>query len=192
MFKKLSFIVLAILFLAQGIAFATEPGYRTSPGRGEIVQMPYQSDPPKKFRVVRWVGAGAAESELAKDSIVIWDLTIDDGVTINTTTTSYDSSVAGILVTAALTQDTADNTAIQDIGRDNWAWLQTYGKSQADLCTLCTVPIAGAAMGTSSTAGKANVFLPSTTLSYANGYAGFYFDSATAGATDVECFVHTE
>lgn len=190
MSKRIILVLLAVLFIA-GTTLAATPGDRTSPGRGEIATMPYPSDPPKRFRLVRWVGAGATESTLAKDSIVVWDTTIDDGVTINTTTTSYDSSVAGILVTAALTQDTSDNTAVQDIGKDNWAWLQTYGLSQVNIGASQNVE-AGGAMGTSTTAGKSGRFLASTTASTAEGYAGFYFDAAAAEATDVECFVKTE
>lgn len=189
--RKLLLVLLAVLFIA-GTAFAATAGNRTSPGRGEIAQMPYPSDPPKRFRLVRWVGVGASESTLAADSIVVWDTTIDDGVTINTTTTSYDSSVAGILVTAALTQDTSDNTAVQDIGKDNWAWLQTYGKSQVNLCGNSAASAAGSAMGTSTTAGEANVFVASTSNPIANGYAGFFFDVVVAGVDDAEVFVKTE
>jgi len=191
MSKRIFLVLLAVLFV-WGIAFAATPGTRTSPGRGEIVQMPYASDPPKRFRMVRWVGAGATESTLAADSIVVWDTTIDDGVTINTTTTSYDSSVAGILVTAALTQDTVDNTAVQDIGKDNWAWLQTYGKSQVNLAATAASTSAGSAMATSTTAGEAAPFVASTSSSIANGFAGFFFDVATSGTDDVECFVRCE
>lgn len=197
MSRKLLLVLLAILFV-WGMAFAATPGTRTSPGRGEIIEMPYQSDPPKKFRVVRWVGTGATESELAKDSIVVWDTTIDDGVTINTTTTSGDSAVAGIIVQAALTQDTADNTAIQDIGRDNWTWLQTYGLCEVDLASTVAV-VAGGAMGTSATAGAATRYLYTMTpttigLSDRNigGYAGFFFDDAIASTTNVQCFLKVE
>lgn len=196
MSRRIIFVLLAVLFIA-GTAFAATSGNRLSPGRGEIVQMPYPSDPPKKFRLVRFVGTGATESELAKDSIVVWDKTIDDGVTIGTTTTSGDSSVAGVIVQACLTQDTADNTAVQDIGRDNWTWLQTYGLSQVDLSSNSAV-VAGGAMGTSTTAGAATIYLsPRTetvwsTATLNEGYAGFFFDAAAASATDVECFIRTE
>lgn len=191
MSRRIILVLLAVLFIV-GIAFATTPGTRTSPGRGEIVQMPYQSDPPKRFRVVRYVGTAGGDA-LAADSIVIWDLTLDDGITINTTTTSGDSAVAGILVTAALTQDTADNTAIEDIGRDNWAWLQTYGLSQVDISAAAVV--AGNAMGTSATAGAATKYGydgQATVASLKQGYAGFFFDSAAASATDVQCFIKVE
>lgn len=189
MSRKFILVLLAVLFIA-GTAIAATPGDRTSPGRGEISTMPYPSDPPKKFRVVRFVGTAGGSAQ-AKDSIVVWDSTLDDGITINTTTTSGDSTVAGVLVTAALTQDTADNTAVQDIGKDNWAWLQTYGLSQVDTSSAVAI-VAGGAMGTSTTAGAATMFLPSTTSPNVQGYAGFFFDAASAGATDVECFVKTE
>ena len=187
MSKKILLVLLAVLFMA-GTAFATDPGYRSSPGRGEIVQMPFQSDPPKRFRLVRFLGP--LVTELAKDSIVVWDTTVDDGVTIATTTTSGDSSVAGIIVQTVLSQDTADNTAVEDIGLQNWTWLQTYGLSQVDLGSS-GIATAGSAMGTSATAGGASLFvgnlLPST-----QGYAGFFMDTAAAAGTDVECFVRTE
>lgn len=189
MSKRIILVLLAVLFIA-GIAFAETPGYRLSPGRGEIIQMPFQSDPPKKFRMVRYIG-GLTASTLAADSIVVWDTVTDDGVTVNTTTQSGDSSVAGILVQAIMTQDTTSNTAVQDIGKDNWSWLQTYGLSQVDMSGTTTV-LAGSAMGTSGTAGKATMFMPSTTNSLAQGNAGFFLDAAAASSTDVECFVRTD
>jgi len=190
MLKRLLLVSLAILLLS-GIAFAVTPGGGKSPGRGELVEMPYQSDPPKRFRVVRYLGTQDTDG-IAKDSIVVWDTTIDDGVTINTTTTSGDSTVAGILVQAILTQDVVDNTAIQDIGRDNWSWLQTYGLSQVDLSAAAVS--AGDAMGTTATAGAGGRYTATTGYGNSNqqGYAGFFFDAAAASATDVECFVKTE
>lgn len=196
--RKLFLVILVALFMAGAVCssvFAATPGSRTSPGRGEIAQMPYPSDPPKRFRLVRYIGLQDLDG-IAATSIVIWDKTVDDGVTITTTTVSGDSSVAGILATTILTQDTVDNSAVQDIGLDNWAWLQTYGYALVDVSSANSI-IAGAAMGTGTTAGLATIYMPSTdadwsTRTVSQGFAGFFFDDAAKSATDVEAFVRTE
>lgn len=173
-----------------GIAFA-QPGYRRDPGVGDILgQGQYQSDAHKIFRMVRydpptWSGSGT----LAADSIVIWSLDDDygdDGVTVTTTTTSYDSAVAGIIVQQAQTPDADDRTAVEDIGHRNWTWLQTYGLSEA---TVQSPVNSGDSIATSSTAGSITQFFPSTSDSGANGNAGFAYDAATTSATDVQVFI---
>ena len=190
--KITSFVILAILLVA-GIAFAT-PGYQRNPGTGDILgQGKQQADPHKIFRMVRYVpttysGAGT----LAADSIVIWNLTEDDGITVTTTTTSSDSAVAGIIVQQALTPDTDGNTAAQDAGLGNWTWLQTYGLSQVNLLTGGKATAAGDAMGTSTTAGEAIQHIGATvsiTSSRNQGITGFFYDASTAGAHDVEVFL---
>lgn len=191
MFKKILYLTLAIL-LVSGVAFADTPGYRQSHGVGDILgQGKYQSDPHKIFRMVRYDPPTFLGSEtLAKDSIVIWDLSADDGVTVTTTTTSSDSSVAGILATQALTPEVDGNTAAEDRGKQNWTWLQTYGLAQVNaVATVGVVATAGAAMGTSTTAGEAAQFVASATDPNANGNAGFFYDAAAAGTDDVECFL---
>lgn len=182
-------ILVAILFSYGGIASAATPGYRQSHGVGDILgQAKNQSDAHKIFRMVRYVQASfAGAATLAADSIVVWNLTEDDGVTVTTTTVSSDSAVAGIIVTQALTQDTENNTAVQDRGRDNWTWLQTYGLSQVD--NLLIINNAGDAMGTSTTAGEATSHLGSVTDPRAQGVAGFFYDTSAAAQTDVECFL---
>lgn len=186
--KRIPFIILAIL-LVCGVASAATPGYRQDPGTGDILgQGKYQSDAHKIFRMVRYVPATySGATTLAKDSIVIWDLSSDDGVTVTTTTTSSDSAVAGIIVTQALTPDTDGNTAVQDRGKVNWTWLQTYGLSQVD--NLLILSAAGHAMGTSTTAGEANPHLGNSTNPRAQGMAGFFYDASAAAQTDVECFL---
>ena len=188
--KRLFLICLAILLIA-GIAFAATPGYRQNPGTGDILgQGKYQQDPHKIFRMVRYVPVTyAGATTLAADSIVVWDTGEDDGVTVTTTTLSADTTVAGIIVTQALTPDTDGNDAEDDVGQGNWTWLQTYGLSQVNLATGSNSQ-AGSAMGTSTTAGEATVFSVLDSgrhLQY--GFAGFFYDADTAGADDVECFL---
>jgi len=184
--RKLFLITLVIL-LTGGLAFA-QPGYRQDPGVGDILgQGKLQSDPHRIFRMVRYPQATGAA--LVAESIVVWDVTNDDGVTVTTTTTSGDSAVAGIIKTQALTQDTTGNTAVQDRGKDNWTWLQTYGFAEVRVDGSHGVAEAGAAMGTCATAGEACTFRANTNETTQNGYAGFFYDTSAAAADNVEVFL---
>ncbi len=195
MIRKLSLIIVAVLFMA-GTAFAQTPGFRADPGIGDILgQSKLQSDAHKIFRMVRYVPVTyAGSTALAADSIVVWDVTNDDGVTVTTTTLSSDSTVAGIIVQQALTPESGNenNTAAQDRGERNWTWLQTFGLSQVDLVATVSDSVAGEAMGTSTTAGEATVHQyagPAALDPLSQGMAGFFVDAATAGANDVEVFL---
>lgn len=130
---------------------------------------------------------------LTKESIVIWDYISDDGVTVTTTTTSPDSAVAGILATSALTPDIGQHgwTAFQSISTRNWVWLQTYGKTMVRIGAANAV-VAGEAMSTSTTAGEAGHFRPSTTDAQLQGNAGFFYDDGAAAADSIECFLNID
>jgi len=193
--KKILSLVLIALMVA-GVAYAATPGYRLSPGIGEnmtTAQGGQQSDPGKTFRMVRFMPATATANSttLTAESIVIWDLSSDDGVTITTTETSYDSAVAGIIVHACLTPETIGNTAAVDRGKRNWTWLQTHGLAQVRVQNLGSV-VVGEAMATSNNEGEAGSFVASASAAGLNGNAGFFFDSAAADTDDVECFVTCE
>ncbi|HEC64907.1 MAG TPA: hypothetical protein ENI23_06430 [bacterium] len=187
--RKRIFSLLLVTLLVCGVAFG-QSGISRDPGVGEILgQRGYQDEGNKIFRMVRYIQVTIGDTVLPADSIVVWDTTADDGVTVTTTTTSDDSTVAGIIVQQALTQDTNGNTAVQDRGKDNWTWLQTYGKSQVDLVGTSFVPAAGNAMGTSTTKGEADSFLGSITDPTLMGKAGFFYDADTAGDNNVEVFL---
>lgn len=194
--KFLSIFVAALLMLGVvGQVHAATPGHRQSHGVGDILgQKKLEDEPHKIFRKVRYVPVTySGATTLAADSIVVWSLTEDDGITVTTTTTSSDSAVAGIIVTQALTPDTDGNTAAQDRGGVNWTWLQTYGLSQVNLIAGGVATAAGDAMGTSTTAGEAiqHVGDGNQTSNRARnqGVAGFFYDASTAGADDVEVFL---
>jgi len=185
--KIISLVLVAVLIGTTAYALG-------SPGIGDILgQGKFPSDPHKIFRLVRYVPSSYSldSATLVDQSMVVWDKTSDDGVTVTTTTTSPDSSVAGIIALDVLTPDTGDagNTAYQDIGKKNWTWLQTYGYA---LVRITGAVAAGNAMGTSATAGESESFIPQTTDSTKNGFAGFYYDSAAAASDDVECFVRCD
>ncbi len=194
--KKTLFIFVALL-LVGGLVFAATPGYRQSPGTGTIVHSGgYQSDATKTFRMVRWNPYLSKESTLSAGSIVIWNHTsADDGVTITTSIVSGDSSVAGIVVVDCLSPDDSvyGNAATQDVGKKNWTWLQTYGKSDVYVGGQAgQVAITGGAMGVSITRGRAGQFVP-TGASIGQGNAGFFYDGAAIGTSGtVECFLKCE
>lgn len=186
--RKLSLVLIAILFTC-GVASA-QPGFRQNPGVGDILgQGKQQSDAHRIFRMVRYTPATySGASTLAADSIVIWDLTLDDGVSVDTTTTSADSAIAGIIVVAALTPEADSLTAVQAHGDKNWTWLQTYGLSQVNMSTTANIA-AGDAICTSTTAGEATAFSSNSRNPRAQKIAGFSYDAATAGDDDVEVFL---
>ena len=188
--RKYLFISLAILLVA-GLAIAA-PGNQTSPGHGDkLGQGGLASDPGKIFRLVRYVptSGSTVSATLAANSIVIWDLVSDDGVTVTTTTTSYDTAVAGIIVANALTPETLGNTAFADVGKRNWTWLQTYGKSLVNIQGDSDTSSAGDAMSCGSDAGEACDFVGGGTDAQTQGMAGFFYDDGAAGADGVECFL---
>ena len=192
--KRLFISLLAVLFVA-GIAFAQQRGSSSDPGVGDILgQKGLQDQGNKIFRMVRYVPPTWSGSDaLATESIVVWDLSSDDGVTVTTTTVSCDSAVAGIIVAQALTPQVDGNTAAQDRGKRNWTWLQTYGVSQVRVESGADINTAGDAMGTSTVAGEATFFdVNNTTNPRAMGNAGFFYDTASASDDDVEVFIRLD
>lgn len=185
--RKLFFAILAVLLMA-GQCFAVT---QTLPYTGDILGgKGYQSDPHRIFRMVRYVPPSWADSTtLVAESIVVWETSGDDGVTVTTSTVTSDSRVAGVIATQALTPETDGNTAAQDAGKRNWTWLQTYGLAQ----TFCVASVgaipAGGAFGTSTTAGEAAGYISNTTSTLTQGKAGFVMDACTAGDNDVEVFI---
>jgi len=193
MIKRLYFSLLTVL-LISGMAFAATPGYRQNPGTGDIMGSgKYPSDAHKIFRLVRYVPPSySGATTLAANSIVTWDLTADDGVTVTTTTTSSDSAVAGVIVTQALTPDVSGNTAAQDVGKSNWTWLQTYGYGLVNLVSGGSNVSAGHAFGTSTTAGNVAPYDNTVNDPGRVGIAGFFYDAATAGDTGVKVFLRLD
>ena len=181
-------LALSLVLLIGGQVFAQ--GYAADPGVGDILgQGKYQSDAHKIFRMVHYVPVTYnGSTDVTAPAIAVWDKTLDDGVTVTLTTTSADSSVAGIIVTRANTPDVSGNTAVQNRGKDNWTWLQTYGLSTVDFLTL--VDDVGSQIGTSTTAEEAAMCTPNTTQPERNGCFGFAYDTATAGDDGVQVFIN--
>ena len=189
------FVLAVAILLISGVVMAVNP---PGPGTGDIMgQGKYAFDPHRTFRLVRYAPQGTAPSNfltgLAANSIVVWDITEDDGVTINGTTISGDSAVAGVIVNAVISRDStgaAGNSAQDDAGQVNWTWLQTYGRIDVRMGTASAG--AGDALGTSNTVGGAGQFTPNTLESTQNGNAGFFYDDGTTGGTAVQVFIKCE
>lgn len=193
-FRKVLAMLLVALLISS-VAFAATPGRDQGHGRGDVAGNAgrYDWDPQKTFRLVRYVPSSYSldSATIVTESIMVWDKTSDDGVTVTTTTTSYDSAVAGIIVQQALTPTTADagNTAKQDYAKRNWTWLQTYG--QAEVRVGDGAVAAGDAMACNGTAGEAGTFLGGT-VAGAQGNAGFFYDASAKALDDVEVFIRCE
>lgn len=190
LFSALFAFALAFLMMIGG-AMAATPGNQQSPGIGEIKgqgKPVYEAH--RTFRLVRYVPASGNNDSatLGKYAIVIWDILSDDGITVTTTTTSGDTTVAGITPVDTLTPDinTLGNTATADEGNRNWTWIQTYGKALVNWESGGGAATAGGAFGTAATAGRANTFTFATTAgSNVNGIAGFVYNTVS-GASDGE------
>lgn|SRR3990167_590068 len=198
-----------VLIVGQG----NQPtiGKAAGHGAGDLVgQGKYDSDPHKIFRFVRYVSPNeeGKDTIVSADFVVIWDTGAsgDDAVTVTTTVISQDTRVAGILVTDILPPISTDTitTAANDIGKRNWGWVQTYGLAEGFLSNTGADAVAGQALGTSSITGEIATYVVSgdevldwmtqTAVSSRPylGNAGFFYDSSTAGDSNVQVFLKCE
>lgn len=153
--KKFFAVLLAVLFMST-VAIAAPGNYSAPDEPGDIVaKHGTMATPDRTFRLVRYqppskVDASVCAS-LTKDSIVIWDSTSADGVTITYTSTSGDCRVAGIAAVTFLTPEYYGRTASNDLGGRNWGWIQTYGLCNMRVGSKGTA--ANKAIGTGSVVG---------------------------------------
>lgn len=224
--KKLFVLSLALLLCFGGVASAVDygsvvkgggqvtSGYHAGQAPGEIAnQGKYISEPHRKFRFVRYVppqpststGTGGHILDLiaSKDSVVIWSTSVsgDDGVTVTLSTTSQDTRIAGILGTDALPPISTDvvSGAQADIGKRNWAYLQTYGKATAFYNPGNGASTAGGAFGVSVITGEIGSYSVSpdaagtdTASTTQLGFGGFFYDASPAGDNGAAVFLKCE
>ena len=206
--KKLLIISLIALFIAGAVGVGYAIQSASGPGAaGDIMGMQagrYAGDAHRTFRLVRngpasttvWTAAAA----LIAGQLVIWDTTQSpygaDGVTVTTSTTTNDSRIAGMMVSAAPTRDASlksiqgtipVTTATEDVGQANWGWLQTYGLSLSKATVSANVAstnlLVGGAVGCSDTAGRIQAFVANASTATANGNAGFAMETILPSAT---------
>lgn len=197
MMKRL-IVIVAILSLTLSMGNLAFAGAKGTGLAGDYHgQGKFDSDPQRVFRLVRFLQDGGSDSwftncEISEDSIVVWNLTDDDGVTVSLTTSSNVPYVAGVLATTCDSETTNNlsNTAVQDIGKDNWAWMQTYG-----LCTFINDGAAafaeGDAVGTGVRYGEVGRFVASTAAGNNNGFAGFAYGPMSPNGI-FQGFIRTE
>ena len=190
MFKKILSIALIAFFMAGSVCFAAGP---TGPGYpGEILgQNKYQYEAHRVFRLVH-VSPGNNDADgIAAGSVVVWDDVLDDGVSVETTTTSGDARIAGILVTTVVSNDVLGSTntkASDDAGSNaNWGWLQTYGLYIDATANAAGGVTVGDAVCAGTTAGSISRYtittVGATNATAANGILGCALDTAAASGT---------
>lgn len=150
--KILSLVLIASFVCVAAFAGPTRPGAGFIPPNGG-----YPFDPPKTFRLVRF-DHDTQQSDLdvmTAGSVVVWNTDHADGVTVMDSVITADSRVAGLLATDVYGQLSADdgNTAVEDYGKRNWVYLQTYGYNE-DVIAYDEAATTGDAAIVSATAGR--------------------------------------
>jgi len=145
--KLLSFLLIGVL--AFSVNVYAEQQIDEGQQRG-------QTNAVSKFFVARNAREGTL---ISADRVVIWDTTSNDGVTVTTSTTSFDPLVAGVTIDA-IVGITSDNTAADSSGTSNWGRVRVYGRHAAVSWdsgdTICTV---GGLVAHHNLAGEATSFL---------------------------------
>lgn len=126
-----------------------------------------KSTAPKIFFVGRFARTNAVGTNgnmISRDRAVIWDVTSNDGKTVQYTTTSHDPLFAGIAMDN-IPGSSRDTTAANDEAGDNWGRIQTWGRQDnVSFDTHTTVgtglegPTAGLKVSTSAVSGRVTVF----------------------------------
>lgn len=150
------------------------------------------SNPVTVLTLVRYANADVDAPPITAGDVVIWNFVSDDGVTIDLAAASTDA-VAGISVGTIPTAETMSNTAVQDLGKRNWGYIQIYGYYPT--CKIDGTTIAaGGGLRASPTARRATTSNATGLIqSGANGGSslGFAYDASSAQAESAEVFVRT-
>lgn len=156
--KTMSFVL--ALFLILGFGYFAAPSAHADV---QIDEGQLKSTAAVVFFIGRYARTGNENApggtHISADSVVIWDTTSADGVTIRTTTTSFDALVAGVTMDR-IPGSSRDNTASEDDAYNNWGRVQTWGLHQ-NVRFQATAGIfnfvAGQRVSAASTSGDATV-----------------------------------
>src|SRR3990167_9586721 len=108
MTKRIFALLIALSFVG-GSAFALgEPTYESYEHKAYATQK--RGEPVRTLKLVRFGATDLNTATLSSESVVVYDTTSDDGVTIATTATSADDTIAGVVATG-VTIPTADSTS---------------------------------------------------------------------------------
>ena len=191
--KKRLFAFIAIAFLISGgVAYSYEEG---SSANAKEDHPGSAADPVRVYTLVRYPDANPNTTSLSSGDVVIWDLASDDGVSVNLNSVVglagavlSNDAVAGVAVDTIPTSEpnTGGNTAVQDIGKRNWGYIQIYGFNSA--CKVDSSAIL-AGSGLRASADPRRAAIGSISLgSIGGGPLGFAYDansSATSDAAEV-------
>lgn len=152
--KKILSLFLALSLIGGGIVLAD-----VQIDKGQTL-----STAPKIWFVGRYARTGVEErggaTHISADSVVVWDVTSNDGVTINKTTTSFDALVAGVTIDR-IQGSSRDNTAANDESSNNWGRIQTWGRHanvRFQVCAPLFVCSAGMRVGSGSTSQDSAIY----------------------------------
>lgn len=181
--RKIFSVVLALCLVGGGFALADQ----ISAGQ-ERGQSGYNT----KFVVVR----NGRSSPLSKDRVVIWDSVSADGITVTTTTTSYDGLVAGVLMDD-IPGNSNDETAADSSGTSNWGRMQIYGPhTDVSMDNGMIVCSAGSKVGTSAVAGQIGRYYEkssddgvNTNTDMSRDYLGVTLEACATGNKSIDVFI---
>lgn len=152
--KKILSLFLALLLIGGGFVTADV----------QVDQGQKLSTASRVWFVGRYARTGVEErggaTHISADSVVVFDSTSDDGVTINKTTTSFDALVAGVTIDR-IQGSSRDVTAANDEGGGNWGRIQTWGFHSGVRFQVCAPPFvcaAGMRVGAGSTSQDSAIY----------------------------------
>lgn len=150
-------------------------------------------------RYARTTAIATSGNMISKDRIVVWDKVSNDGVTVDYSTTSNDSMVAGVAMDN-IPGSSRDSSAVSDVGASNWGRIQVWGR-HADVSwdqstvggasALCST---GTLVGVSArNAGAAGMFIKTSAdtvrAAVSTDSAGFLLESPAASDKTVDIFL---
>lgn len=195
--KLLSLFAIGFLFVG-GIALAD---YDESGAiRNLKIQHPgLNSDAVKVITLVRYPDANPNTPSISSGDVVIWDLTSDDGVSINLNSVVglagavlSNDAVAGVAVGTIPTAEPGNggNTLANDNGKRNWGYIQIYGVNTSVKVDSSTI-LAGSGLRASADPRRAGIG-SAATGSVGGGPLGFAYNASSATADAATIFIRCE
>lgn len=189
--KLVSIFLCAFLITGVGVVLADV----------QIDEGQSKSTAPIKWFTARYARDAAFPSVISSGKVVVWDSTSNDGVTVNTTTTSYDGLAIGITIDT-IPASSRDNSAANDEGYNNWGRVQVWGRAAAvSFDSGATTCVAGSKVGAHSAAGESTLFALSALSdditvaarhmpNLSRDYIGVTLEACAAGNKDIDVFVN--
>ena len=193
--KRILLIIALALFVAAPGFTRDQPGFQNYEIKRGVGAR--DSDASREVKLVRHGNQAQDGASLVSGDLVVWSVNSDDGVTVTTTTTSGDGSIAGIIATTIQTADSVQNSAAEGLGRRNWGWMVVSGPMVVDVTAGGTSGhAAGDLLITSTDATTATTFSDpgvygtnGTAIRGQQQAGGFFLDAAVAADTSAEVYL---